>query len=169
MEAALSVYYACVESRLRYGAIFWANSVEVDRIFRIQKACIRAVYGLNARDTCRPIFKHNKILTVASIYVLECALFVKVNYDEFFKKYELHHYCNTRGTAHHYLLPPKTHLSKIQSTCMYQCIKIYNHLPEKLKTQNLIRFKSILKSFLTKNVPYSIKEFLNTQVVLDIS
>lgn len=43
-KAAMSAYYACVYSRVRYGVIFWADLllVEADRIFKIQKVSVRA-------------------------------------------------------------------------------------------------------------------------------
>lgn len=164
VDAALDVYHACVNSRLRYGVVFWANSVEAERIFKIQKACLRAIFNLNQRDSCKQYFKQNKLLTLTSIFVLECALFVKNNYEHFFKKYEPKHGCNTRGSASRYLLPPKTHLSKIQNTCIYNCIRIFNHIPDRIKTRPYNQFKKVLKSYLENGVFYTLDEFLQNNL-----
>lgn len=58
--AALSAYYACAQSRLQYGLLFWGGSVEMDRLLLFQKRCIRNTFGLRRTDlrlnssaTCR--------------------------------------------------------------------------------------------------------------------
>lgn len=132
-EAALSAYNAYINSRLRYGVMFWGNCVSVHRIFKLQKSSIRAIFNLKNRDSCKQYFKNNDLLTLPSLYVLECALFVKRNYQIFFEKYELVHNHNTRGTMNCFLLQPKTHLTKIQKNVLHQCIKVYNHIPDAIK------------------------------------
>lgn len=158
-EAALDVYYACVYSRLQYGVIFWGNSSEVERVFLIQKACIRTLFNIKPRDTCRQAFISQNLLTLPSIYILECALFVKKYYNEFFSKYEITHSHETRGVEQSHLPPPKTHLTKLQRSTIYQSIKIYNYLPCKLKTMHFRKFKQLLKKHLAGLALYRVDNF----------
>ena len=66
-EAGMSSYYAYVYSRIRYGIQLWGNSVDAQKIFKIQKSCLRSIFQLSSRDSCREIYKNNKILTFPSL------------------------------------------------------------------------------------------------------
>lgn len=164
VSAAVTVYYSNVYSRLKYGIIFWGNSVDSRRLFVLQKACIRSVFGASARDSCVNIFKTNNILTLPSMFVLECALFVKQNYDEFFKKYELSHGHDTRGNNHNFLLQPQTHLTKIQKNVLHQCIKIYNYLPVNIRELSHKQFKVTLRNILVKQTLYTVDDFFRESI-----
>lgn len=159
IESALSVYRACVESRIRYGIAFWGNSVDAHRIFVAQKACLRGIFRMGPRETCRRIFVDYKILTFPSLYILETAVFVKTYYHDFFQKYELQHKHLTRGKLHTHLCPPFAHLTKIQRQILNQSINIYNRLPEELKDVPLKTFKLNLKKYLLTHSFYSLDEF----------
>jgi hypothetical protein len=47
------------------------------RILRIQKRAIRSVVGVSSRTSCRQLFKELKILTLASLYILEVTCFIR--------------------------------------------------------------------------------------------
>lgn len=160
-EAALSAYNAYINSRLRYGVIFWGNCVNVDRIFKLQKSSLRAIFNLKRRDSCKMYFKNNNLLTLPSLYILECALFVKHNYKDFFEKYELVHCHHTRGTSQNLLLQPPTHLTKIQKNVLHQCIKIYNHVPVTIRMLPYHLYKKELRQHLVSNVVYNVNDFFN--------
>lgn len=166
VDASVTFYYACVFSRLKYGIIFWGNSVDAGRIFMLQKRCIRSMYGLGYRDSCVSVFKDRKILTLPSIYILECAIFTRIYYKEFFAKYEIDHNCKTRATYHKMLSPPFTHLTKIQKNVVHQCINIYNHIPHSIKLLPDIQFKNYLKKYLFNKVFYNIDQFFKETVIL---
>lgn len=159
--ASLSAYYAYVQSRLKYGIIFWGNSVEAERLFKIQKACIRSMFQLDYNATCKNTFKNEKILTVPSIYIYECACFVKLNYELFSNK-ELIHTYDTRGTVNPYLNPAQTTRTKVQKSAPYQLIRIYNALPNQVKQMPIKDYKKCLKDFLCNNVFYKIEDFFKT-------
>lgn len=42
---ATLAYHGYASSMLRYGLILWGNSVDVTKVFRAQKSCIRAICG----------------------------------------------------------------------------------------------------------------------------
>jgi hypothetical protein len=60
-------------------------------IFTAQKRCVRAMAGKRywrgpaALDSCKPLFREYNILTVYSLYILECAKFVKKYPNKFTK------------------------------------------------------------------------------------
>ena len=72
-----NVYFAYVESRLRYGIIFWGGESKSIQIFQLQKKVIRLITGTHKRTSCRPIFRKFKILTLTSLYILEVLCFLK--------------------------------------------------------------------------------------------
>lgn len=159
VETALTTYYAYVHAKLKYGVMFWGNATETNQVFIAQKSCVRAVFGLGRRDSCKLIFKSKKILTFPSVYIMECALFVKKYYTDFFKKFSLQHEKNTRGLNNDYLLPPKTKLTKIQKTVLCQCLKIYNALPNSVKNLPETQFKNKIKQQLLNATLYGINDF----------
>lgn len=160
VDAALGAYYSYVHSRLRYGIIFWGASVEVGRVFILQKLCLRRIFNLKQRQSCKQVFINNKILTVPSVFVLECALFVRNNYN-IFRNQELKHEHNTRGNENKHLLPPQTKKTLVNKSVLTMVTKVYNHLPRDLKSYPNSVFKKELKRLLATEAFYSIQEFLD--------
>lgn len=152
----LTAYKAYVQSVVKYGIIFWGNSVEAPRILTLQKRCLRNVFGLKRLDSCRSIFRSKKILTVVSIYILECAVFIRRNYSLFQGQQNDHNY-NTRNA--HLLIPDQTHLTQIQRSVKNSIIRIYNKLPASLKDLPHHRFRCGLKSLLVQKAYYTLQEF----------
>lgn len=78
-----TVYFANFECLLRYGIIFWGSSSEVNKLFVLQKRVMRYIFKMTSIQSCRGLFKRNKMLTIFGIYVLECLLFFFKNKDIF--------------------------------------------------------------------------------------
>ena len=167
-EAALTAYYSYVNSRITYGIIFWGNSADSPRIFRLQKSCIRSIFHLRKRESCRELFKEKHILTLPSLYVYQCACFVKENYNEFFSRYETNHAFNTRGCATSFLRQPQTIFTKVQRNAVTQLIKIYNKIPNEYKNLLTKNFKVKLKTYLSNQSFYSISEYFNHHFDLSV-
>lgn len=161
--AAIASYYAYVDSRIKYGIIFWGNSVEASRIFRLQKTCIRSIFHLKRTDTCSILFKENHILTVPCLYILECACFVKKNYDELIARYEPEHLYSTRDQTNSILRLPQTSYSQVQKNVVTQLIKLYNHLPSDYKDLPFKPFKNKIQNVLISETFYSVSDFFNYQ------
>lgn len=85
VQTAIMSYHAYVESVLRYGLIMWGNSTDQNRAFVAQKKCIRAIYGLQSDDSCRPIFQKLGLLPLPSLYIYEICMFVWKNKELFTK------------------------------------------------------------------------------------
>jgi len=50
------IYYSYFHSIMTYGLIFWGNSADSIKIFRLQKKIIRIMMGCRSRDSCRKLF-----------------------------------------------------------------------------------------------------------------
>ena len=156
------IYFAYFHSVLEYGIIFWGASVESKRIFLQQKRLLRIMTGLSSRATCRTLFVELKILT-SSQYILSLMKFLSLNLDLFTFNYSVHN-INTR-------LKPKLHKPSInlkiyQRSPYYNCINVYNKLPEDLANllQNKKQFIFQLKKYLTNKPYYTLQEFFDQSI-----
>lgn len=153
------VYFAYVQSLLSYGVIFWGNSLESDRVFKMQKRIIRLIARAGARDSCRPLFQRLQILPFPSLYLFRCLLYVKLNSEEFYNSNHTHCH-NTRNVS--LFQYPMHRTAFFEKSPFYTCIKLFNQLPRQIKNEvsNEV-FQRKLFSFLMSNCFYSITEFLD--------
>lgn len=155
-KVALDAYYAYVHSRLSYGVLFWGNSVDAHRIFKQQKMCLRGIFGLRKRETCRDAFRDNGVLTLAELYITHCVLYVHRNATTFLSQ-QSHHQYETRQSGL-YINPPYTHLTSIQRQYLIAAIRIYNHLPSFIKGLNYRQFKAQMKKLRGQAI-YTLDEY----------
>ena len=143
---------------MSYGIIFWGNSHYSVNIFKIQKRIIRINTNSNRYDTCRPLFKHLRILPLASQYIFSILLFVITNKKLFQLNSQVH---NIHTWYNDNLHLSSTGLTLVQKGVAYSGCKIYNHLPpqNKKKLNNVALFKTVLKKFLLQYVFYSVDEY----------
>jgi hypothetical protein len=78
-EVMKMVCYAYFHSGMSYGIIFWGNSTDSTKIFKMQKRAIKIITGSKNRDSCRDLLKKLKILPSHSQYVLPLLLFAVDN------------------------------------------------------------------------------------------
>lgn len=69
IREALTAYHAYIHSKIKYGIIFWGNSVEIQRILVLQKRCLRNIFNMKQSESCKRVFIDNKILTIISLYI----------------------------------------------------------------------------------------------------
>lgn len=153
-------YYALFESHLRYGVAVWGNSSNnnLQRVLVLQKKAVRILAGLGPQETCRGAFKQLRILTTATLYILETILYAKQ--QDLARGTDNHSY-NTR-TAHQYILPAHR-LTLFEKQPSYAGTKFLRILPQDLKdceAQTKL-FKTKLINWLLDNPFYSIEEFIN--------
>jgi Reverse transcriptase (RNA-dependent DNA polymerase) len=160
VECLLAMYFANFHCHIKYGIICWGNSIDAIRIFRLQKKVIRIICGAKYRAECRDLFKILTILTVPCVYIMECALKVKLNIDDF-RSHEIKHKYNTRNNDGKIKnVYKRTEMYKKGPFC--GCLTIYNGLPSYIRLQNdPVVFKSMLKTFLLNKQFYTVDEFLN--------
>jgi hypothetical protein len=97
-------------------------------------------------------------MTLYSQYIYSIILFTVNNKQIFSNNNEIHNY-NTRNRDN--LHPAITNLTKYKMGPYISGIKIFNHLPQYLKSldHNSKHFRSSLKKFLFHHSFYSIKEY----------
>ena len=117
------IYYAYAQSQILYSIVIWGASPHMQKVFVAQKRVVRAMAGLRywrsncALESCKPLFKKYGILTVYSLYILECMKFFVNNPDKFRKKSDVP---NSRS--------PKTKLEKSKYCENDLYVEIENHL-----------------------------------------
>lgn len=156
LYVAVIAYRAYVDSRLSYGVIFWGNSVDIDRLLRVQKRCIRAIFGMKQTESCRQLFVRERIMTVISLYVYHSVLFMNENKAYFSDCVKTHKY-DTRKKED--LVNERYKYTYLQRNVKYNIIKIYNLLPEDKRNIPSRNLKKWLKSILTQKPYYTLSEF----------
>jgi hypothetical protein len=97
----------------------------------MQKRVFRILMGIGYRDSCRKLFKEEKILTFPSQYIFSLLLFVNHNMSLFIPN-SVYHDINTRQKNN--LHVPHAHRTMYQKGALYSGIKVFNALPSSIKT-----------------------------------
>lgn len=155
-EAAKSAYFSYVQSRLTYGIIFWGATSDWLRVFRAQKSAVRAICKLKARQSCKEYFIENGMLTLPALYIIEACVFIQKHYDEFFRQWVTQHSYRTRNQGHYISNPPFRYN---KNNFLLKILKIYNYLPNQLKTYTPQQLKKCLTDKLKPLAIYSVNEF----------
>ena len=156
-RVTLMAYHALFDSLIRFGIVAWGmgNQKDLENILICQKKAIRIINKLNNREHCKPFFKKNKILTLISLYIYETILLTKkvpVKTRETFHDHNLRNKNNLNLKQHH--------LQKTNKTPIYMGSKLYNLLPQNIKSiKTVTLFEKTLKQYLVDRPYYSIQEF----------
>ena len=160
-EVLLTVYYGLIYPFLSYAVAIWGHECSSSKsVFRLQKKAIRAVFRKRSRDSCRPLFLDNNILTFPSIYIMSCLIFVRKNFSIF----------ETAPPVHRYNLRPQNNLqlpahrtSFFERQLRYNGARLYNALPDNIKAEpDVKRFGRRVKDYLLEHCFYSVANFLST-------
>lgn len=157
-RSIIDVYYCLSYPHMSYNIMLWGSSSDINRVLICQKRILRMIFNLHPRTSCRPYFIENKIMTVACIYIFKILLYVQNNLNSFVKLSGCHHYA-TRNTS--VLTVPRHKTSKYECSPSYQSIRLYNRLPDFLKTLSSVKFKKVLKEILLGKCYYSTSEYIN--------
>jgi hypothetical protein len=152
------IYHPYVLSIITYSIIFWGNSPQNIDTFKIQKRIIWIMTKSRSRDSCRHLFKGLEILPLQSQYIFSVLLFVVKNKDLYTTNQEIHN-INTRSNIN--LHPPVCNLTVFQKGAYFSGIKLFKHLPLKLKSlsNDIKLFKPALKRFHNLHSFYSVEEY----------
>lgn len=161
VNGLLNIYYALAYSHMSLNILSWGSTKEIERIFINQKRIIRLIFGMKFRESCRDVFKEKGILTLPSIYILKCLTFVKQNLHIFQKSNENHSYNTRHGDL---LSIPKHRTTTFKLSPLYNCIILYNSLPNEIKCiTRYENFKKAVKQFLLVNAFYTVTEYINRE------
>jgi hypothetical protein len=118
------------------------------------------MYGIKRGESCRRVFKIQKILTMTPLHILEVLGFIK-NSNKFIKhNSQLHNY-NTRGKNDFHVSACNTAL--YQKCVINLSIEPFNQLPEWIKNlKTFMQFTREVKLLLQHNAFYSISKYLHT-------
>jgi hypothetical protein len=134
---------------MTYG-LFWGNSPDSIKIFRLQKKSIRIMMGCRPEDSHRELFCKLEISPLLSQYILSLLLFMMGNRNQFSINSEI--YCiKTRQQANLHL--PSVNVTNYQKGVYYLGIKVFNALPSHIKIgfDNPMRFSRVLQKILNEN------------------
>lgn len=153
----VNAYYGSVYPLLTYGVIYWGNSVDVHKTFKLQKRCLKTIYRMHTEESLRNVFREKRFLTLTCIYILELCIFIKSQSAFFVNKSSLKN--NIRDQYKYDIYLPKVNNSLYKKSTFIMAIRIFNHLPLDLKALDGIMFKRRLKNWLIDKVFYDINEF----------
>ena len=151
------VYYAHVYSHIKSNIIFWGHCSSANRIFILQKRAIRILYGVPARHSCVTLFTNLGVLTMPSIYIYECAMFVKKNPMLFKRNCDTHSYPTRNSNM---LCVFQHSKSCFEKSPVYRLVHIFNKLPNNIKNiESIPVFKKKLFRFLLQLNLYRVSDF----------
>ena len=150
-------YFACIQSIISYGILFWGASSGAIRVFRAQKRILRVIYKLHPRTSCKPYFSGMGILTAPSLYFQSLVLFTR-RYPHLFQtnadRYAEDMSVVTRGRGD--LSIPLHQSTFFERSSLFRAIKAYNMLPSNIKDITQFKlFKSRVVQYLTDKKFYS--------------
>ena len=118
------IYYSYFHSVMTYGLLFWVNSPDSIKIFRLQKI-IRIMVGCRSRDSCRKLFFNFKILPLPSLHILSILLLKIRNKNQFLVHSEIYYTDTRQHTNFHH---PSVNVTKYQKGVYYLGVKVFNPL-----------------------------------------
>lgn len=159
----LSYYYANVNSVLSYGVVAWGGSRRSEEVFIAQKKIIRTMMFKNYNYSCRNLFKELNILTFFSVYILQCAIYVKKNIANYTTTAHVVDQHDLRGMDT--LRLPAHRMTHSANSSYILPIKVFNHLPPHIRQiENVNLFKRNLKVILLDGSFYSLQEFFGKRL-----
>lgn len=158
LKTRLMIYYAYFYSLIQYGIELWGSSCEINNIFKIQKRIIRLITFSHSRVSCKPLLIELGLLSIPSLYIFRCIMYVLKNCESSSFAQNVHCY-NTRHKGDFQY--PIHHLGLFEKTTIYMGKKFFNNLPAALKEPTDIKmFRAKLRDFLITKAFYSINQFL---------
>lgn len=159
LPTLITAYHGHVSCNLRYGLIFWGNSVDKERAFIAQKRCVRAIFNLQKTDSCEPYFKEMNVLTLPCLYIFEVAVFVKNNNNLFKYRMRIRHQDKLD------IVPSKTHF--LHKSIFCSAPRIFNNIPRPIRAITEMKaFKKKLHELLVNKCYYSMKDFFDDKSLL---
>ena len=145
------LYYAHINSHLMYGLELWGSMctrTEFNRLYKVQKKCIRIMTSSNYNAHTDPLFKAEKILPLQKLVDLSLVLFVKkLQLNVIPKTIKNFFVFNDRSTRSNGIPVIKQHkYQKTNNSILVRSIEKWGHLSVTTKNKtSLGSFKSAVK------------------------
>lgn len=150
-----TAYFALIQSRLSYAILAWGHAAGRHRLLSLQRRAIRIVGGVGYRDDTSLIFQNYKILTLPCIYALECITYVKNNMPLYNRNKDYHNHLTRYNND---LRTNNIRLSRAQTGINSYGIKLFNALPNAIKSQPATKFRSTIKQYLIKYAFFTLED-----------
>nr|CAI5867794.1 unnamed protein product [Callosobruchus analis] len=152
------ILHAQVESRLKYRILFWGSSCHQERVFRLQKRCLKNIFNIPSQTSCKSVFKENRLLTLPCMFMLEVLMYIKNNIENLSVNADVHQYQTRFNDS---LVIPKHSSTLYEKSPNYLEIKVYNTLDVSIRNvHDSVKFKKLVFNLLATNAYYSVTEFL---------
>lgn len=158
IKSLITIYYAYIQSYISYGILLWGNDSSSNKLLILQKRALRVMCGVSARTHCRPLFADLGILTIPSLYVLSCLLYIRENVDSYSLCSNVHEHSTRHNNK---LYTRKCRYAATQNYFEVTAVKLFNSVPINLRSLDTKIFKSRIKRILTANPLYTVSEFYN--------
>lgn len=158
-----TIYFSHIESHIRFGICLYGSTKNnnLEQIHKLQKKSIRIILKLNFLESVRDHFKQLQFMTVYSLYVYECILYIRKNEssNNLINLTDIHTY-NTRYKRD---IIQKCHRLEFYNKKPTQIGKRFlKYIPSNIKSEtNFTKFKLKLKSYLMNLCLYSLDELYN--------
>ncbi|PSN43212.1 hypothetical protein C0J52_26490, partial [Blattella germanica] len=130
------------------GILLWGNHSYISKLFVLQKRAVRIIDGVPGRYHCKLLFIKYGILTLPSMYILSCLMYVKVNLHKYNLNCDFHCY-STRNRNN--LYPNKPKYEVIRKRFDTVPINLFNSIPTSVKHLPEKNSSLFLRSKLTAN------------------
>lgn len=160
VEGLLSIYYGLAYSHVANNIVSWGIANNIQRVLIGQKRIIRLIFNKGRMESCRNVYIQNNILTVPSILLWKCALYVFKHKSNFKSVGGYHSYSTRHGNN----LSTSLHKTSLfENSPDYNFIKIFNKLPVQLREmKGYYKFKKQTKHFFIEKAFYSTQEYFDT-------
>lgn len=157
-----TIYFSHIESHIRFGICLYGSTKNsnLEQIHKLQKRAIRIILKLKFLEPVRDHFKHLQIMTVYSLYVYDCILYMRKNENHNLTDLADIHIYNTRYKSD---IINKRHRLQFYNKKPTQIGKRFlKYIPSNIKSETkFTAFKSKLKTYLINLCLYSLDELYN--------
>lgn len=160
-KVLFTIFHSHIQSHLNYGIILWGHHTSAQALFILQKKALRLIYGVPNTTHCKPLFIRSQILTLPSMYVLACLLYIRNNINNYIACTSVHKY-STRNNTNLYI--DKCKYSITQNSFLFFAFKLFNSLPVDIRNLPFRVFRTRIRTILLANPLYDVDEFFNIHV-----
>ncbi|XP_046664212.1 uncharacterized protein LOC124356940 isoform X1 [Homalodisca vitripennis] len=157
-EGLRQAYFGLFHAHMSYGLIVWGGAPKSEDIFVAQKKAIRVITGSHRLAHCKQLFIELRILTLHSLYIFQCLMYLRANLDKVHTRSSIHSH-NTRSA--NLINLPQNRLLKSERNPIVISSRLMNKLPDTVKNLENDKFKICIINFLLKNPFYKVEEFLS--------